>query len=63
MQHDIRRLDELKSLFSYRPITTETMLLAAEFWAQARNGGTPTADPKALDGDVILARRCPILLG
>ncbi|NEQ67432.1 MAG: hypothetical protein F6K21_18370 [Symploca sp. SIO2D2] len=31
------------------------MLKAAELWAQARNTGRPTADPKALDGDVILA--------
>ncbi|MFI5352420.1 MAG: type II toxin-antitoxin system VapC family toxin [Candidatus Binatales bacterium] len=31
------------------------MLRAAELWAQARNRGTPTADPKELDGDVILA--------
>ncbi len=27
----------------------------AEFWARARNEGYPTADPKALDADVILA--------
>ncbi len=31
------------------------MLKAAELWALARNRGTPTADPKALDADVILA--------
>jgi len=31
------------------------MLRAAELWALARNRGTPTADPKELDGDVILA--------
>lgn len=57
----IRRLDELKSLLSYRPITTETMLLAAELWAQARQRGTPTADPRALDGDVILAAQASLL--
>ena len=27
---------------------------AAEFWAQARIQGTPTADDKALDGDMVL---------
>ncbi len=29
------------------------MLKAAEFWAEARRAGKPTADPKALDGDVM----------
>jgi predicted nucleic acid-binding protein len=40
---------------SYLPITTQAMRLGAELWAQARNRGKPTADPKALDADVILA--------
>jgi hypothetical protein len=31
------------------------ILKAAEFWAQARQQGQPTADDKSLDGDVILA--------
>jgi predicted nucleic acid-binding protein len=57
----IKRLDRLKSLMIYCPITTETMLLAAELWAQARKAGTPTADPKALDGDVILAAQAKLL--
>jgi predicted nucleic acid-binding protein len=51
----IQRLDALKSLIGYIPITTEVMLKAAEFWAQARMSGRPTADHKALDADVILA--------
>ena len=51
----IRRLDQLKSQIPYRPLTTEVMLLAAQLWADARNRGKPTADPHALDGDVILA--------
>ena len=37
------------------PLTTETMLKAAELWADARRRGVPTADPKELDGDAILA--------
>ena len=51
----LARLDLLKNTLDYSPITTDIMLKAAELWAQARNQGTPTADPKALDCDVILA--------
>lgn len=51
----IKRLDELKSQIPYRPLTSEVMLLAAQLWADARMRGRPTADPKELDGDVILA--------
>lgn len=51
----IRRLNQLKSEVIYLPITTEVMLKAAELWAEARQKGKPTADNKALDGDVILA--------
>jgi predicted nucleic acid-binding protein len=58
---DIQVLDNLKKILGYVPITTETMLLAAEFWAQARKQGRPTAHDKALDGDVILAAQATIL--
>jgi predicted nucleic acid-binding protein len=51
----IRRLDALKGLIRYEPISTQAMLEAARLWAWVRNQGQPTADPKALDGDVILA--------
>ena len=35
----IGRLDALKDLLRYVPITTPVMLKAAEFWASARNMG------------------------
>src|SRR5262249_49130820 len=57
----IKVLDALQSTNYYLPITTATMLKAAEFWAQARNRGKPTADDKALDGDVILAAQATLL--
>lgn len=57
----IRRLDQLKAAITYRPITTEVMLKAAELWADARKRGTPTADTKALDGDVILAAQATLV--
>jgi hypothetical protein len=43
------------------PITTEAMLQAAAYWAEARRQGRPTADGHALDGDVILAAQARTL--
>ena len=57
----IIRLDALKSAISYLPITTDTMLKAAEFWADARQKGLPTAPETALDADVILAAQAILL--
>lgn len=57
----IQRLDALKAAIGYLPITTEVMLLAAEFWAEARKLGQPTADDKALDADVILTAQATLL--
>ena len=57
----IRRLDRLKLQIPYLPLTTETMLLAAQLWAEARLRGRPTAEPSALDGDVILAAQAILL--
>ncbi|MBA2447980.1 MAG: PIN domain-containing protein [Chloroflexi bacterium] len=55
LTRSVRRLDQLKAALTYVPLTTETMLKAAELWADARRRGVPTADPKELDGDAILA--------
>lgn len=57
----IASLNEFKRRLGYLPITTSVMLKAAEFWAQARRIGKPTAGNAALDGDVILAAQAAIL--
>ena len=59
----LTRLDELKSAIGYLPITTDAMLKAAEFWAEARRKGLPTAPEVALDADVILAAQAAMLTG
>lgn len=57
----IAKLDGLKSVVGYAPLTTEVILQAATFWAQARNMGRPTAKEAALDGDMILAAQAFVL--
>jgi predicted nucleic acid-binding protein len=54
-QKSIQRLDALQSTLTYLPLHTAMMRRPAEMWAMARKQGTPTADPKEIDGDVILA--------
>ena len=56
----IKQLDRLKAEFIYLPITTSVMIRAAELWAEVRQSGRATADPKALDGDVILAAQAQL---
>jgi predicted nucleic acid-binding protein len=55
LNESLRRLDELKRSLTYLPLSTKTMALAAEFWAEVRRRGKPTAPPEALDVDAILA--------
>lgn len=56
----IQKLDNLKAELIYLSITTSVMIRAAELWAEARQIGQATADPKALDGDVILAAQAQL---
>jgi predicted nucleic acid-binding protein len=51
----IERLDALLKTFEDLPLSTIVMRDAALLWADVRKRGQPTADPKALDADVILA--------
>ncbi len=39
----------------YLPLSDSALKLATKLWAHARNSGNPTADPKELDGDVLIA--------
>jgi len=56
----IARLDDLMLQVDILPINRRTMLRAAELWAEARRRGRPTADPAALDADVILAAQAEL---
>ena len=51
----LARLDALTRDLEYLPITTAAMRSAAQLWARTRQQGRPTADDRALDGDMILA--------
>jgi predicted nucleic acid-binding protein len=50
----LSRLDELTRELPYLPVTTATWRRAAAMWAAARNTGSVTAPPEALDGDVLV---------
>ena len=57
----IQRLNAFIAKTEYLAITTNAMRQAAKYWADARQQGRPTADDKALDGDVILAAQAATL--
>ena len=59
----IERLNELRTTLGFVPITSEAMLQAAAFWADARRRGRPTASDESLDADVILAAQSATLTG
>jgi len=56
----VSRLDALREAIGYIPLTTHMMLKAAEFWAEARKQGRPTAAENALDGDMILSAQATV---
>ncbi|MEO0853288.1 MAG: PIN domain-containing protein [Cyanobacteria bacterium J06648_11] len=57
----LTRLDRLIALLDYVSISTASMRLAAELWAQARQQGQPTAGDKTIDADMILVAQAMTL--
>jgi hypothetical protein len=51
----IARLDTIKARYTYLTPSEEAWEMAAELWALVRNAGVPTAGPKDLDADTIIA--------
>src|SRR5437016_5454812 len=45
----LARLDAVKGILDYAPITTPVMLKAAQYWAAARRMGRPSASDGSLD--------------
>lgn len=60
-ERGLGRLDALKAMLRYAPITTPVMLKAAEFWAMARKFGRQSANDASLDADMILAAQAEAL--
>lgn len=58
----LSKLDGLKDTIDYISLNTGAMHQAAELWAEARRNGRPTADPHALDGDVILCAQARLAI-
>lgn len=57
----IKHLEDFGNTLGYIPLTRETMRRAAQFWAEVRKKGKPTASDAALDGDVILAAQASVI--
>jgi hypothetical protein len=61
-ERGLGRLDALKGMLGYAPITTPVMLKAAQFWASARKMGRQSADDASLDADMVLAAQAAALV-
>ncbi|NEQ73204.1 MAG: type II toxin-antitoxin system VapC family toxin [Okeania sp. SIO2C9] len=57
----LQRLDSLKDVVDFLPLTTEVMNKAAEFWAEARQNHIPTTDNQNIDADMIISAQWNIL--
>jgi predicted nucleic acid-binding protein len=55
------RLDSLAVRLIYDPLSTPIMHRAAEFWADLRRRGQPTAGDESLDADAILAAQAALI--
>lgn len=58
---EINNLAQLKNFIDFLPVDEESLELAAELWAEARNKGLPTADNLSLDADVIICAQYKLL--
>jgi predicted nucleic acid-binding protein len=56
-QKGVQKLNLFNAAEPYRflSLTDSALFLASDLWARSRNAGTPTADPKELDADVLIA--------
>ncbi len=57
----LARLDRFTVQLAFAEITTQVMRKAAEFWADLRRRGLPTAADSGLDADAILAAQADLI--
>lgn len=57
----INNLNKLSEFIDFLPINEDVFKEAAKLWAEARIQGTPTADDKSLDADIIICAQYKIL--